>query len=281
MKCMRKLLPNLVLLVSLLLLASAPTFAQDGAQVYAHLIDRQADSLTVNIIAEDVVDLYGVEIHLTFDPGILTAQDADPDKDGIQIEDGGFLPIDQGFAVANNVEEAEGRIAYAVTLLNPAPPVSGSGTIARVTFDVLQDAPATIDIEKAKLVAVDLQSIPAHVVPLEIGAGTQSELDSAHRENGSFSPEIEFTDETTNENTILTWFLAGSTVIFVLVGLGFVTIIALYVWIIRNPKKGKSAGLGSRPQIWLRPVHSIRIQRPILKRARNAIFTRPNNPRKD
>ncbi|NJN93440.1 MAG: hypothetical protein HC875_04790 [Anaerolineales bacterium] len=58
---------------------------------------------------------------------------------------------------------------YALTLLNPAPAVSGSGPVARMNFKVLQNSPSTINVEQSTLVSVNLETISAEASPLTIG----------------------------------------------------------------------------------------------------------------
>jgi hypothetical protein len=126
-------------------------------------------------MAENVTDLYGLELHLKYDPAVLEAQDGKTDQEGLQVEPGTLLPVSQGFIVANQANQAEGKVTYAITLLNPAPPVSGSGPIARLTFKLLQDTPSTINIEQAILVSVNLQTIPVQTAPLTVGGAEQTQ----------------------------------------------------------------------------------------------------------
>lgn len=157
----------LLMLLALFLISSL-AFAQGGAQVYVQSVDTTEGTLTVDVIAENVTDLYGAEFQLKYDPAVLSVQDLDAGQDGIQIETGTLLPADQGFVVANKVEEAQGTVTFAMTLLNPAPPVSGNGPLARVKFNVLQNGLTTINVEHAKLVAANLQTIPSQTNPLTI-----------------------------------------------------------------------------------------------------------------
>jgi len=159
------------LLTAALFFTASQTLAQNGTRVYLRPVEGPEGGLTVEVMAENVTDLYGAEFKLKYDPAVLAVQDSQPDQEGVQVEAGTFLPADQGFVVANQADPAEGTVTFAVTLLNPAPPVSGSGPLARVTFEVLQDVPSTISVEKAKLVAIDLQTITAEAVAFDIGGG--------------------------------------------------------------------------------------------------------------
>jgi hypothetical protein len=149
------------LIVAVIGLVVAPVaLAQAEAKLSLQPVASDEGNLVLEVIAENVTDMYGAEVQLTYDPAILAVQDTNPDQDGVQIEPGTLLPADQGFVVANQVNEAEGTITFAMTLLNPAPAVNGAGPLVRVAFKALQNSPTTIDIAHAKLVSIDLQTIP-------------------------------------------------------------------------------------------------------------------------
>ncbi|MCB0163997.1 MAG: hypothetical protein KDI79_07225 [Anaerolineae bacterium] len=165
--------------VTILFLPASLAYAQ-GSRIYLKPVDSPAETLVVDVIAENVNELYGAEFKLKFDPAVFSVQDIDPDRDGIQIEAGSFLPASQGFIVVNQADDVDGSVTYALTLLNPAPPVSGTGPLARVTFNVLQpDADSTIQVENAKLVSFSLQTIPSELVPFTIGEGQPAAPDPA------------------------------------------------------------------------------------------------------
>jgi hypothetical protein len=150
-----------LLAVVVFLLATSLALAQEGARVYLQPVESGDGSLTFEVMAENVTQMFGAEFRLKYDPALLAVQDFNAEQEGLQIEPGTLLPADKGFVVANQVDEVEGTITFAVTLLRPAEPANGTGPLARVRFNKLQDGPATIDIERAKLVAADLQTIPS------------------------------------------------------------------------------------------------------------------------
>lgn len=153
------------------MMAGHPAAAQTSAQVRLQPVADHSDTVTVDILANDVTNLYGVEFTLRYDPALLAIEDVDPERDGIQITPGTLLPVEQGFLVINQADQATGTVNFAMTLLNPARPVSGSGPLAQVSFRKLQNAPTTLDIPDIKLVSVDLQVMPANVAPLTLNAG--------------------------------------------------------------------------------------------------------------
>jgi hypothetical protein len=180
------------------LLVTAPlALAQSGTRVSLHQVESAEGVLTIEAYAENVTDLYGLELHLKYDPAVLEVQDSQADQTGVQIEPGTLLPVNQGFVVANQANQAEGTIVYALTLLNPAPAVSGSGPMARMTFKTLQDVPSTITVEQATLVSVKLQTIPVETTALTTG-----------------SPAAETTAVTTaTEASSFPWWIAAAVVL--------------------------------------------------------------------
>ena len=172
---MTQLLPKLkqstaAFLMLLTLFTVAPVAAQAGARVFLQPVSTTADTITVDVIADNVTDLYGVEFLVTYDPAIVAVADVRSEQDGVQINAGTLLPVDQGFVVANQANPAAGTVSFAMTLLNPAPAVSGSGSLAQITFKRLQPSPTTIDIADVKLVGISLQIIPAETTGLTLNA---------------------------------------------------------------------------------------------------------------
>lgn len=96
-------------------------------------VDR---TVVVNIQIQDVSNLFGADIRLEYDPSVVEVVDDNTLVPGTQINSGDFPDIDggRGFVAQNEVDPEEGTIGYAMTLLNPAEPVDGSGTLASITF---------------------------------------------------------------------------------------------------------------------------------------------------
>lgn len=112
---------------------------------------------TISIRVEGVQDLYGVEFHLAFDPDVVEVVDADTSKPGVQIQPGDWLQ--DIFIAVNAADNATGKIDYAVTLLNPAPPVSGSGIVGTITFKAKSDGVSSLKMDKAILATRDAKEI--------------------------------------------------------------------------------------------------------------------------
>ncbi|MBU4224405.1 MAG: cohesin domain-containing protein [Chloroflexi bacterium] len=112
---------------------------------------------TVTILLEKVQDLYGMEFHLAFDPNVVEVMDADPAKEGVQIEPADWWK--DGFVAVNNADNRSGRIAFAATLLNPARPVSGDRAVAVITFRAMKAGVSALSIESAILSTREAEEI--------------------------------------------------------------------------------------------------------------------------
>jgi hypothetical protein len=96
-----------------------------------------------------VSELYGVQLHMTFDPEVLEVVDVDAAQDGIQIEPGTVPSPD--YVVQNTADNVAGTIDYALTQLPPRAPAAGDGTLARITFRGKKVAVSEIRFEQVLL----------------------------------------------------------------------------------------------------------------------------------
>lgn len=86
----------------------------------------------VTVRIENVADLYGCDIRLSFDPAAVEVVDADSLSEGVQIRPGELLSPD--FVVRNQADNAAGTVWFAMTQLNPSEAVTGSGVVLTVLF---------------------------------------------------------------------------------------------------------------------------------------------------
>jgi hypothetical protein len=199
----------------------ALTLAQGRAQVYI-LPPAEApvtgQPVTVDVIAEGVNNLYGAEIHLRYDPTAARLEDADPQQGGVQLIPGTLLDPDQGFVVANASDNQAGTAVFAITLVNPAPPVEGSGVVARLTFVPLKPGVLQFELENVKLVTRDLQTLDVSLSGLEVQVGGQA--------SGSIPAAPPLTGPAAPPSTgVPIWML-------VLVGLALVSIPLMGAWFV-------------------------------------------------
>lgn len=133
-----------ILLLCGLLWPAWPALAQTGTVIRldpapAAIGEGQTAAVAVRI--EDVSDLYGFDIRLSFDPAVVEVVDADPATPGVQIRPGDLLKLD--FVAKNVVDNEQGMIWFALTQVNPSAPVSGSGDAFFVTFRAKQPGAAS------------------------------------------------------------------------------------------------------------------------------------------
>ncbi len=133
---MRRLAAGLLWTATALALWVGAGSAQ-GAQVLlspASSVVAPGGTVSVEVQVRDVVDLYGVDIHLAFDAARLEVQDADPIKAGVQIAPGDLLTAGPGYEAQNIADNIVGEVRYVFVPMTPAAPVSGSGAVARIAF---------------------------------------------------------------------------------------------------------------------------------------------------
>jgi LysM repeat protein len=147
--------------------AAAPLAAEQGSASVS--LDPSTttvsvgETLIVNIQIQDVTDLFGADVRLQYDPTIVEVVDANTLVPGTQISSGNFPDISggKGFVAQNTVNSEEGTIGYAMTLLSPAPSVSGSGTLASITFRGKASGSSNISFTSVLLSDASANQIPA------------------------------------------------------------------------------------------------------------------------
>lgn len=117
-------------------------------------------TLTVDLYVENAVNLYGADIRFTFDTTLAQVVDADPAMPGVQIQPLADFLV-PGFVIRKEADNVSGLIWYAVTQLNPSPPVTGSGALARVTFQPQSTAAFTMPVTNHQLAAPGGEPLPS------------------------------------------------------------------------------------------------------------------------
>lgn len=124
------------------------------------LIAAMGASASVAIYVQDVVDLYGLDVRMQFDPAYAQVVDADPGVSGVQIQPlSGFVSSD--FVVRRSADNTTGVIHYAVTQVAPSPPASGSGAVARIELRGVQPGVIAVPFTQIELARNDGSIIPA------------------------------------------------------------------------------------------------------------------------
>lgn len=108
-------------------------------------------TITIDLYVENVASLFGADERLSFDPTGLQVEDANnyPD-DGAQIE-----PLDEllqpDYVIKQEADNDAGAIWYAATQISPTMEVTGSGAVARITFNAIRAGTYTLPVTYAKL----------------------------------------------------------------------------------------------------------------------------------
>jgi len=104
--------------------------------------------LTTHVQVDRAANLMGAEVRVSYDSSVLEVQDQDAQQEGVQIGWGTLLKPD--FVARNQVDTANGKINLIVTQAAPTQPITGSGTLATITFKAKSSgaSPLTFDIVK-------------------------------------------------------------------------------------------------------------------------------------
>lgn len=161
---MRKVFPGAALIVFVLAILCTSAGKAQGAQVFlrpASSTIAPGESVTLEVWVQDVVNLYGADIALFFDPSLLAVEDAFPSDPEVQIAPGELFDPELTFEARNIVLNETGVISYTAVLQNPAPPVTGSGVLARITLRGLRAGVSAVSFRRVLLGDDHAQPIPA------------------------------------------------------------------------------------------------------------------------
>lgn len=103
------------------------------------------ETVVVQVWAANVTYLYGADIEITYDPALLQAVGP--------VENGGLL-VDP-WITANTIDNTAGKVYFSASQHQPAAPVSGSGTLLKVSFRGLKAGAAALHFSSVQLVMVN------------------------------------------------------------------------------------------------------------------------------
>jgi hypothetical protein len=137
--------------------ARGPLSTADVALVGPRPSDTAVDvgeTTTIQLVVQDIGNLYGADVRLLFDPRYLEVVDADPANPGVQIA---LLPsfLSPDWVLRNVADNQDGSIWYAVTQVKPTRPVTGTGALADISFRGLVAGTSPITVTYSKLVRRD------------------------------------------------------------------------------------------------------------------------------
>ena len=124
---------------------------------------NQGQKSSVVIRIEGAADVYGVQIELSFDAGKIMILDAEDTEPGVQVLSGDFLALEEGFTAVNEANNETGELSYAVTLLDPAEPASGSGTLIEFEVEALQTASSELLLGLVILASPEGAQLPVQI----------------------------------------------------------------------------------------------------------------------
>ncbi|MBN1922210.1 MAG: hypothetical protein JW892_13260 [Anaerolineae bacterium] len=120
--------------------------------------------VAVTVRINDVINLYGADVIVSFDPTILEVVDKDGNLGNASpVENAGMLS-GTIFVAKNEANNTAGTVQYAVTLLNPAPPVTGSGEFIRIYFRAKAAGTSALHFSYFKLATLGGEEIPSTAV---------------------------------------------------------------------------------------------------------------------
>jgi hypothetical protein len=125
----------------------------------------------LDIVIADVANLYGAEVHLTFDSARLEVVDA-AGNPTYEIVPGPFLDPTQGLIGMNSADNVGGYIDYAISLRDPAPPAFGTGVLATVYFRPKATGTTTVSFDEVKLSEKPEPPAPAARIPADFRDAT-------------------------------------------------------------------------------------------------------------
>ena len=100
----------------------------------------QGESRTIEVWVSGVVDAYGCDVIVTYDPAVIRVSG---------LKSGGFL--DSGFTILSNVNDDKGRMEFAVTQIDPSPPKSGDGILFSFVIQGLSGGSSSLKITKSTI----------------------------------------------------------------------------------------------------------------------------------
>lgn len=121
-------------------------------------------TVTVNVTISGAAGVYGGSFKLSYDPQLFELVQTDNKP----VTPGAFFADEPGFALRNAADTSVGTVEYALTLMQPAQPVSGDGSLGTITLRALQDGPVVVSALNASLVAPEFTEVDGHMVAQKV-----------------------------------------------------------------------------------------------------------------
>lgn len=153
---MKRTFITAVFLISIFSLVGIVGAQESPARIWVSAPVQQAaagEEVAINIHVSGAAGIYGSSFKLAYDPQALEVVS----NENGAVTVGSFFGDEPNFPLANTA--ADGVIEYAMTLVQPAEPVSGDGILGTITFRALQDTPVEVTAVEASLVAPQFTEI--------------------------------------------------------------------------------------------------------------------------
>lgn len=150
------LLLVMTLLPSGLVTAQGSTVIRINPAAQTVAVDATAET---GIYVEGMTDLYGLDVRITFDPAVVQVEDADAATPGVQIGVGPVFDGHEEFVAINTVDNTIGEIQFVISLKSPAMPITGTGTVAAITWKGIAPGESVIDLAETTLASSEHQGI--------------------------------------------------------------------------------------------------------------------------
>ncbi len=143
---------------------AAPVFAADPTLSIVASANpaEQGSVIDLDVQVSDVSDLFGYQFTLSFNAAVLQA---------IGVTEGSFLASGGGttFADGGTIDNAAGSISFVFsTLIGAVPGVSGSGSLAHISFAVADVGSSVMSFSDVELVNSSLGAINVTAQPLTL-----------------------------------------------------------------------------------------------------------------
>lgn len=122
----------------------------------------QTVNLTVNV--SGAMNVYGTSFKIAYDPSAFEVVATD----GKAVTPGAFFANEPGFALRNIADASQGVIEYALTLMQPAKPVTGDGVLGTVTLRALKDTAVAVSVTQASFVSPEFTEVSGQLVAQKV-----------------------------------------------------------------------------------------------------------------
>lgn len=127
----------------------------------------------VTVAIDSAANLYGLELHLKFDSTVIQVVDSDNALSGVQMHPGDIFDVSQSFLVVNQVDQDSGEITYAITLLAPAPPETGDGSLITFKLHAIDIGNSALELVNVIMASPDGEAVPFNSIDGQVVVNTE------------------------------------------------------------------------------------------------------------